>query len=458
MKALMVAGTHSGSGKTTLSLALMAALRRRGLTVQAFKVGPDFIDPGHHALVTGRPSHNLDGWMLGIGESREIFARHAAGADVAVVEGVMGLYDGYDPKAEDGSSAQMAKALGLPVLLAADCRSMARSVAALAGGFAAFDPGVRFLGLAANRVGSPRHAEILAQAMELCPAMGFAGALVRNQGLTMPERHLGLVTAEEGGLDGPALERLADWVEDGLDLNALLARAEIPDPTPPAPAEPKPARVRLAVARDAAFCFYYAENLRRLEQAGAELAFFSPLAGEGLPQGANGLYLGGGYPELFAEQLAGCRLRAELPAVVAKGLTVYAECGGMMFLGRELSDLAGRRWPMAGVLGLATRMLPRLRSLGYREVTLTGSCPLGPAGTRARGHEFHYSELAGAPEGPGLGDGVYRAEGRLGPEPGTKGFLQGNLLASYVHLHLGSNPALAPALVDWMAAGHKGRQ
>ncbi len=456
MKALMVAGTHSGAGKTTVSLALMAALRRRGLVVQAFKVGPDFIDPGHHALVTGRPSHNLDGWMLGLDESRRIFARHTAGADVAVVEGVMGLYDGFDPKAEDGSSAQLAKALNLPVLLVADCRSMARSAAALAGGFAAFDPGVSFVGLAANRVGGTRHARMLAQALTLVPDMPFAGGLVRDQGLTLPERHLGLVTAEEGGLDDVVQQHLADWLEGGLDLDWLLAGLPDLSPEPPDDPEPPAPRVRLAVARDAAFCFYYAENLRRLRAAGAEPVFFSPLAGEGLPEGCQGLYLGGGYPELYAETLSACRLGRELAGAVADGLTVYAECGGMMFLGRELIDLEGRRWPMAGVLGIATRMLPRLRSLGYRRVTLTRSCPLGPAGARARGHEFHYSELSGEPEGEGLHPDAYAAESRLGPEPGTRGFLQGNLLASYVHLHLGSNPALAPALVDWMERGTKG--
>lgn len=452
MKALLVAGTHSGSGKTTVSLALMAALKRRGLKVQAFKVGPDFIDPGHHQKVTGRPSHNLDGWMLPLAQSREIFARYAADADVVVVEGVMGLYDGFDPVADDGSSAQMAKALNLPVLLVADCHSMARSVAALAGGFAGFDNQITWAGLAANRVGSARHTDLLAQSMSLVPQMDFLGGLPRDEDLAMPERHLGLITAEEGGLDNEAADRLAGWVEAGLDIDALLAglpEMNLAVPADPPPRPPSPSKVRLAVARDAAFCFYYPENLRRLQEAGAELAYFSPLAGQELPAGSDGLYLGGGYPELFAKDLAACPLRAGLKAAVDSGLTVYAECGGMMFLGNGLMDLDGKSWPMAGVLNIATRMLGRLKRLGYREVTLMRDCPLGAAGQKVRGHEFHYSELSG-PIGPELDEGVYQASGRLGPEPGTHGYLQGKVLASYVHLHFGSNPTLAPALVDWM--------
>lgn len=450
MKALMLAGTHSGAGKTTLCLALLAALKRRGLKAQAFKVGPDFIDPGHHALASGRPSHNLDGWMLPRQENLAIFGRHAADADVAVVEGVMGLYDGFDPVVEDGSSAQMAKWLGLPVVLCVDARAMARSLAALAQGFARFDPDVTWAGLVANHVGSAGHADLLGQAMAAVPELPFLGGLTKNPQLTLAERHLGLITAEDGGHDPARLTALADWLEQGLDLEALLAR--LPRLSPPAPPPDPPASgapVRLGVARDQAFCFYYPENLRRLAVAGAELVYFSPLHDRQLPPGLAGLYLGGGYPELHAPALAANEsLRGQIAGLGRAGLPIYAECGGMMYLGRELADLEGRRWPMAGLLPLSFTMLPRLRSLGYREVVFQAHTPLGPAGATARGHEFHYSEISTQEPDPATNDDLYQASGRRGPQADCRGYQRGNVLASYVHLHFGSNPALAPALVE----------
>jgi cobyrinic acid a,c-diamide synthase len=451
VKGLVIGGAASGAGKTTLTLALIAALRRRGLIVQPFKVGPDFIDPGHHALAAGRPAHNLDGWMLGRGESLQIFARHATGADVAVVEGVMGLYDGFDPQGEAGSTAEMAKWLGLPVLLTVGARSAARSLAALAQGFHGFDPGLSWVGLVANQTGGPRHAEILRQAMELVPGLPFLGALPRRPELGLSERHLGLVTAEEGGMSAESLAGLADWLEAAVDVEALLAALpEVALPDPPAPAQGfSGAPVRLGVARDAAFCFYYEENLRRLAEAGAELVFFSPLADPALPPDLAGLYLGGGYPELFAEGLAAnARLRGQIAKAGRAGLPIYAECGGMMYLGRTLVDLERRTWPMAGLLPLATRMLPRLRTLGYRAVTFNQDTPLGPAGTSARGHEFHYSEIAELTPAPGFMATAYAVSGREGALADCPALLTANTLASYVHLHFGSNPALAPALVE----------
>ncbi len=459
MRAVVVAADRSGSGKTTVSLALMAALTRRGLTVQPFKVGPDFIDPGHHALACGRESHNLDGWMLSREENAAIFNRYAAGADLAVIEGVMGLYDGFDPAAEDGSTAQMAKHLGAPVVLVVGAEAMARSVAALARGFVGFDDALQWVGLAANRVGGPGHARILAEAMAAVPELPFLGGLVRDEALAMPERHLGLVTAVEGGLAGEDLARLADWLEAGLDLDRLLTALPEVEPAggeaDPASRDGRPP-VRLGVARDEAFCFYYPENLRRLEAAGAELVFFSPLADQTLPAGLDGLYLGGGYPELFAKKLSNnSQLRRQIYEFGRSGRPIYAECGGMMFLGRELVDLTGRSWPMAGLLPLSARMSGRLKSLGYREVTLAEDSILGPAGTVARGHEFHYSEPT-AFDGDGeAGDGAYRVVGRKGPSPETKGYRRWNVLASYVHLHFGSNPGLAENFIAacWRAKG-----
>ena len=449
MKGLVIGAPHSGAGKTTVSLAVMAALRRRGHTVQAFKVGPDFIDPGHHFQVTGRPSHNLDGWMMDRKENLSLFARHAADADIIVVEGVMGLYDGYDGRSEDGSTAQMAKWLGLPVMLCVDARSMARSLGAVALGFMKFDPHLTWAGLAANRVGSERHLQFLREAVAQVPGMPFLGGLSRDAELALPERHLGLVTADEKALDESFVRRLADWMESGLDVGSLvdgLPERKAPELETDQGAEPAAGRrVRLGVARDPAFCFYYHENLRRLEAAGAELVMFSPLADPALPKDLDGLYIGGGYPELFGEALRENEsMRRDIREFGASGQPVYAECGGLMYLSRELEDLDGRTWPMAGLLPFGVRMLPRLRTLGYRRVRLTRDTPLGPAGLVARGHEFHYSE----PTAPPAAASAYEVEAHGGRAVEAFGVLINNVLASYVHLHFGSHPKLAANFVD----------
>jgi cobyrinic acid a,c-diamide synthase len=444
-RGLVIAGTQSGVGKTTVTLALLAALRRRGLVVQPFKVGPDFIDPGHHSRAAGRVSRNLDGWMLSREANLALFRRQVCKADVAVVEGVMGLFDGYDGASEAGSTAQMAKWLGLPVLLVVDARAMARSAAALVQGFAGFDPDLSLAGVVFNRIGSPTHLEYLQQALESVKGVRCFGGLPRDRELAIPERHLGLATAEDHPLAEAYLSCLADWLEHHLDLEGLLqalpplALAE--EPTEMAAA----ATVRLGVARDRAFCFYYPENLELLAAAGAELIFFSPLNDRELPAELHGIYLGGGYPELAAERLAAnAGLRDALKERAAGGLPIYAECGGLMYLAREIRDLESRAHAMAGVLPFTVRMLPRLKALGYREVTLTGPGLLGPAGTRARGHEFHYSEIVGESDNvPRL----YRLTPRRGGAAMSEGYCQNHVLASYVHLHFGSNPEVARHLV-----------
>jgi cobyrinic acid a,c-diamide synthase len=449
VKGVVVAGTHSGCGKTTVSLGLMAALTRRGLRVAPFKVGPDFIDPGHHRQAAGRTGRNLDGWMLARAVNEAAFRRAAAGADVAVVEGVMGLFDGVDGNGESGSTAEMAKWLGLPALLVVDARSMARSAAALVQGFERFDPGLRFAGVAFNRVGSERHLAYLREALAGNVRMPCLGGFARDEAVAVPERHLGLVTAEDHPLDGQRIGRLAALVEAGLDVDGLLAALpEIaPGPAdaapPPVPASPP---VRIGVARDRAFCFYYEDNLEMLAGCGAELVAFSPIADRELPPGLDGLYFGGGYPELSAAALAANgSMRAAVRAASTAGMPIYAECGGFMYLCAELVDLAGGRAPMAGCFPFAARMLPRLKALGYREVRLARDTLLGPAGSLLRGHEFHYSELE---PHPGPADSVYAVAARDGSRPAAPGFLARRTLASYVHLHFGSAPAAAAAFVD----------
>ena len=307
MKGVVVAGTGSGCGKTTISLGLMAALAGRGLRVAPFKVGPDFIDPGHHRQAAGRAGRNLDGWMLPRAANERTFRRSAGAADVAVVEGVMGLFDGYDGRSESGSTAEMAKWLGLPVLLVVDARSMARSAAALVQGFENFDPGLRFAGVAFNRMGSERHLRYLREALADTVRMPCLGGFDRDEAVSVPERHLGLVTAEDHPLDARRLARLAAMVEAGLDVDGLLSTLPqiAADLETPAPQPPASAPARIGVARDRAFCFYYEDNLERLERCGARLVPFSPLADRELPPDLDGLYFGGGYPELSAAALAG---------------------------------------------------------------------------------------------------------------------------------------------------------
>ncbi|OGR31170.1 MAG: cobyrinic acid a,c-diamide synthase [Desulfobacca sp. RBG_16_60_12] len=445
-RGLVIGGTQSGVGKTTVTLGLLYALARRGLKVQPFKVGPDFIDPGHHSRAAGRVCRNLDGWMLSREANLALFRRQARGADVAVVEGVMGLFDGYDGASEAGSTAQMAKWLGLPVLLVVDARAMARSAAALVHGFASFDPDLSLAGVVFNRIGSAAHLEYLQQALTSLPGVRCFGGLPRDGELAIPERHLGLATAEDHPLDDSYLRRLADRLETHLDLEGLLeALPRLTLPEEPAPAAAPPL-VRLGVARDQAFCFYYPENLELLVRFGAELVFFSPLEDRELPAGLDGIYLGGGYPELYAEQLAAnAGLKQALKAGAAEGLPIYAECGGLMYLAREIRDLEGRVHPMAGVFPFSVRMLPRLKALGYREVTLTADSLLGPEGTTARGHEFHYSEIVSEPDGvPRL----YRLTPRRGGAAVNEGYGEHHVLASYVHLHFGSNPEVARHLVE----------
>ena len=442
MKGLVVAGTQSGVGKTTLTLGLMSAWRRLGVKVQPFKVGPDFIDPGHHGRAAGRASHNLDGWMLPQEENLRIFRQHTETADLAVVEGVMGLFDGYDGKTEAGSTAQMAKWLGLPVLLVVDARAMARSAAALVHGFATFDPDLALAGVVFNRVAGPSHLSYLTEAMELVPQVRFFGGVPRENSLAIPERHLGLATAEDHPLDEGYLEGLADLVTRHLDLAGLWqALPQVKRPQVAGPCRDKARQVRLGVARDQAFCFYYSENLEWLRQYGAELVEFSPLTDTRLPPGLDGLYLGGGYPELYAGRLAAnTRLKDDLKKQAEAGLPIYAECGGLMYLSTEIQDLSGERHDMVGAVPVKVRMLPRLKALGYREVTLTADCLLGPAGTRVRGHEFHYSEIIEEPAGLTK---LYQLTPRRGGNPAPEGYCVGQVLASYVHLHFGSNPEVA---------------
>ncbi len=444
MKGLVIGGTHSGCGKTTVSLGLIAALRRRGLSVSSFKVGPDFIDPGHHTQVTGNRSRNLDGWMLSREVNREIFHRHAAHTDIAVVEGVMGLFDGYDGNTEAGSTAQMAKWLNLSMVLVVDARSMARSAAALVRGFEHFDPELHFTGVIFNQVGSPMHLKYLKDALASSASMPCLGGMMRSGDVIIPERYLGLVTADDHATTSQNMNNLADWMENAVDLDALLnALPEIAS-VPFAGLPHAASKVRIAVARDKAFCFYYPENLEMLEESGAEIIRFSPLKDAGLPENIDGIYLGGGYPELHAAAIAAnAHLKHQILENCGKGMPIYGECGGFMVLCKTLVDLDGREHPMAGCFDFTCRMSSGFRALGYREITLIRSTILGAAGVSIRGHEFHYSHLD-----PHDRKTVYQALNRDRSAGNVPGFQVNRCLGSYLHLHFRSRPSVPRSFVN----------
>jgi cobyrinic acid a,c-diamide synthase len=452
MQTFVIAAPASGNGKTTVTLALLAALRRRGLEVAPFKVGPDFIDPGHHAAASGRTSRNLDAWMCGADGVQRSYALGCAGAEVAVVEGVMGLFDGADGGSEAGSTAAVAKLLNAPVILVIDAKGQARSVAALIKGFAEFDPALTVAGVILNRVASPRHAELLRAAHASVPGLPpLLGVLPREPQIALPERYLGLVTAEAAPENVVFYERLADWFEAGVDVEQLLNCRSGLLPAMPEDRRLEPAptiaeKVRIAVARDAAFSFCYPENLELLEAAGAEIEFFSPLRNHHLPAGVSGLYLPGGYPELYAPQLAAnLSLLQAIRAAALAGMPIYAECGGLIYLSGGVSGSATDHFqPFVALFPAQARMLPQRKALGYRQITFRFDTILGPAGTVARGHEFHYSEVAIAPEVP-RSYAVSRADGQILDD---EGYALNNVLASYVHLHFASHPTLAAALVQ----------
>lgn len=470
---LVVAAPSSGSGKTTVATGLMAAFAARGLAVSPHKVGPDYIDPGYHALATGRTGRNLDAYLCGPELVAPLFLHGARGCDIAVVEGVMGLYDGAAGEGELASTAQVAKLLGAPVVLVVDASSQSRSVAALVHGFVSWDPGVRVGGVILNKVGSARHEELLREALDSV-GVPVLGALRRARPVETPSRHLGLVpVAERRALAVSAVSEMAALVSRGCDLPALEALARTagtvpggsapwtPDfsPThdhPPRSAgrldqEPtrsaegleegaaRPAgkaKPRIAVAGGPAFTFSYAEHTELLTAAGAEVVTFDPLHDEELPEGTAGLVIGGGFPEVYAAELSANEpLRKAVAELAAAGSPIAAECAGLLYLCRELDGS-----PMCGVLDATARMAERL-TLGYRDAVAVGDSVLAAAGTRMRGHEFHRTAVE-----PGAG--AAPAWGIRGRERRVEGFVQRGVHASYLHTHWASEPGVAHRFVE----------
>ncbi|MFC9248876.1 cobyrinate a,c-diamide synthase [Streptomyces sp. NPDC057136] len=442
---LVIAAPASGSGKTTVATGLMAAFAGRGLAVSPHKVGPDYIDPGYHALATGRPGRNLDAYMCGPELIAPLFAHGSSGCDLAVIEGVMGLYDGASGQGELASTAQVSKLLRAPVVLVVDASSQSRSVAALVHGFASWDPQVRIGGVILNKVASDRHEALLREALDES-GLPVLGVLRRSAQMATPSRHLGLVPVAERATDAvDAVRAMADRVRAGCDLDALMALARTAPPLPDEVWEPQPAADRgqvagdrpvVAVAGGAAFTFAYAEHAELLTAAGAEVVVFDPLRDEKLPAGTSGLVIGGGFPEMYAPELSANEpLRLAVTELARGGAPVAAECAGLLYLARELD---GR--PMCGVLDAEARMSERL-TLGYRQAVAVSDSVLAVAGTRMRGHEFHRTVLE-----PGAGPTP--AWGMHQPERRVEGFVQGGVHASYLHTHWAASPGVAGRFVD----------
>jgi cobyrinic acid a,c-diamide synthase len=450
-KAFIIAGTRSGVGKTTLTLGIMEALRRRGIKVQPFKAGPDYIDPGYHTALCRSPSYNLDTWMMGTKGVKTTFFRAMDSRDIGVVEGVMGLFDGKSGSkvGGEGSTAHIAKVLGLPVLLVVNASGISGSVGALVKGFERFDHAVKVAGVIFNSVGSLSHYALLKSAVTEHTGVRVFGFLPFENTIKLPHRHLGLVTRGDltRGEWGRFLMRVGSLVEKNVDIEGILKALPLVRPKRSVFKSPgqKPIKShpKIAVARDRAFCFYYRENLEILERSGGKVAFFSPLKDKRLPEGTNGIYLGGGYPELYARGLErNSSLREEIKKFARAGYPVYAECGGLMYMGRALKDLEGRTHSMAGVFPWTSRMLGNRKSLGYRELKARPGCPFLKRGAKIRGHEYHYSEIASPPSRIKR---VFELCGSGGE--GIEGYLYKNTLASYVHLHFASNPAFAEGFV-----------
>lgn len=444
--AVVLAGTRSGVGKTTIATGIMGALARRGLRVQPFKCGPDYIDPSYHLMACGVPSRNLDTWLLPHATVLELYGRAAQSADVAVVEGVMGLYDGHANLTEQGSTAQVAKLLHSPVVLIASAARVARSVAAEVLGFQKFDPSVNIAGVILNGVGSPRHLEFCKPPIEDATGLPVLGYMPRRDDLRVPERHLGLIPTVEGVVVEEWFDKLTAQVEETIDLDRLLeigVQADTPTVAPSAfPTEAQPRKARIAVAQDKAFNFYYQDSLDLLEAWGAELVPFSPLEDTGLPDGIGGIYIGGGFPELFARELAAnVSMKQSFSNAHAEGRKIYAECGGLMYLGETLTDFDGKAHQMVGLIPAQSSMSKGRLTLGYREVEALADGALLAEGARVRGHEFHWSVADSPASSEQAAYAVRSQDGRI------EGFRNGSLWASYIHVHMGSRPEMARRFV-----------
>jgi cobyrinic acid a,c-diamide synthase len=445
----VIGGTHSGVGKTSVVIGLMGAFTRKGRRVQGFKVGPDFLDTSFHTAVTKRPSRNLDSWIMPREKIPSIFRQGCEDADLAIIEGVMGVFDGMDGKSELASTSETAKLINAPVILVLDAYGLAASAAAVVVGYKSLDPELNVAGVILNRVAGKTHAEMCGDAIKRHTTVPVLGAIPVDQKIVLPERHLGLIHHSET-IGQETVERIIDLVEDSVDIgrveNIARSTTELPEPNDAAMASRRHERmVSIAVARDYAFSFYYQENLDNLAKAGAELRFFSPIVDERVPEDTDGIYIGGGYPELHAAKLAkNEQMLRSLAKLGSNGIPIYAECGGFMYLTRSIQDLNGVEHRTVGLLDARTRMVERL-TLSYTLARTKTSNLLTHAGESVKGHEFHYSTTSEIPSDAKF---AYDLERGRGISDGRDGWTCYNTLASYMHTSFAWDDRMAERFVD----------
>ncbi len=441
---LIIAATQSGSGKTTLTVGLLAALKNRGFNVQAYKVGPDYIDTGWHTLASGKISHNLDSWLVG-DNLKKIFVDTADCADISIIEGVMGLYDGG--RGGISSTAEISKLLDAPVVLIIDAKSMGTSAAAIALGFREFDKSVKLAGVILNRIGSDSHAKMIVDALYALGIRCF-GTLRRDKEFTLPERHLGLVpTSENSAVD--VLKKICAAVEEQVDIDGLIALARDIQPLEKQfGIRNLEFGIKIAVAKDEAFNFYYGASLNELERLGAEIVYFSPLEDEHLPK-VDGLIIGGGFPEMFAARLErNKKIRDEIFHAAENGLPIFAECGGFMYLLKNLVDFDGNSFEMCGVLDGSATMTNRLQSVGYIEAEISQDCIIGKVGDKIHAHEFHFSTAET------FNEKIFRCKRLRTGNEFFAGVVKKNVVASYLHIHFAGCPNVAENFIAACHAAH----
>ena len=458
MPRIMIAGTNSGVGKTTATLGIMSALVQKGINVQGFKAGPDYIDPSHHTFVTGNASRNLDTWVMGNDACCELFERSASNADISVIEGVMGLYDGSIDSTGHGSSAHLAKILNTPVILVVNARGVAQSAGAIVMGFKEFDKDLNLAGIIVNSVASQNHYDIIKKAIEESCSVNVLGYLKKDKDITIPERHLGLIPSEEEKINSTLYEKLGQMVLETVDIDRLLNIAGSAGSYPDYNRsifinKSDPLKVTLAIARDNAFCFYYQDDIDLFETMGAKIKQFSPLNDRCLPDDIDGIFIGGGFPELFAAKLMKNEsMRNAILEAHKQGTVIYGECGGMMYLLEKLIDCEGRSFKMSGVLSGASRMEKRRQGLGYIIANAICDNVICKRGDTFRAHEFHWSKLQDIPDDT---DFAYTTRKSNGHKTGVDGICKNNVLASYTHVHFSSNPKLARNILSAMAKASK---
>jgi cobyrinic acid a,c-diamide synthase len=446
---IVIAGTHSGVGKTTVATGLMGALKNAGFKVQGFKVGPDYIDPSYHSTVTGRLSENLDMWLAPKDQIIETFTRAIVGADIAVIEGVMGLFDGATGLDETGSTSQIAKILGCPVLLVIDAYSMVRSAGAITLGYKTFDKDVKVEGIILNNVAGATHANWCRDSIKASSGLPVVGWLPVNRNISMPERHLGLVPTHEKR-NQSVLSEIIKFIESNIDVNKVVALAKtaktLPKPENPIhPKTPQKKNVKIGIAFDESFNFYYPSNLSLLESYGAEIIRFSPIHDHKLPEGISGIYIGGGFPEMYLKELEDNKaIRADIYAATKDGMPVYAECAGLMYLTKSIADFNCKTYEMIGALNGRTVMTNKTLMM-YSQAKAVVPNILGPEGLELRGHEFHNSIVVDIPENAQF---AYKMEIGEGIKDKQDGWVQNNVLAAYTHISFAQNKRIAPSFVD----------